>query len=169
MMDLSITSVFPLISAVTANCTGQWWSTGRCWDRWREWSQSWQRTLEANGERLKLMMRGWHAAVMKEQRSSALDHHLLSPCRPLWLSPAQIMVIPVGGDSESYSNQVGLELHISCKSAFFFCPCHSNVWCNQLSADTILKSCVPAPSLRWCGGSTRPASWLTWMAIQEQP
>lgn len=26
--------------------------------------------------------------------------------RPLWLSPAQVMVIPVGGDSESYSKQV---------------------------------------------------------------
>uniref|UniRef100_A0A667XAG1 threonine--tRNA ligase n=1 Tax=Myripristis murdjan TaxID=586833 RepID=A0A667XAG1_9TELE len=31
---------------------------------------------------------------------------------PLWLSPAQVMVIPVGGDSESYAKQVSLELRI---------------------------------------------------------
>lgn len=63
MMDSSITSIFLLTSAVTANCTGQWWSTGRCWDRWREWSQSWRRTLEANGERVKILDR----RLMKEQ------------------------------------------------------------------------------------------------------
>lgn len=69
MMDLSITSIFLLIPAVTANCTGQWWSTGLCWDRWREWSQSWRRTSEANGEGLKTMMRDWH--VTKEERRAA--------------------------------------------------------------------------------------------------
>lgn len=170
-MDLSITSIFLLISAVTANCTGQWWSTGRCWDRWREWSQSWRRTLEANGERVKVMMSYWHAAaaVMKEQRSSSVDHLLLSPRRPLWLSPAQVVVIPVGGDSESYSNQVSLELYISSEFACFFYPCRANPRCNQLSTGTVLKSCVLAPSLRWRGSSKRPASWLMWMTIQEQP
>lgn len=64
--------------------------------------------------------------VMKEQRSRSVDRLLLSPRRPLWLSPSQVMVIPVGGDSESYSNQVSLELYISSRPAFFFELCCSN-------------------------------------------
>lgn len=57
------------------------------------------------------------------------------------------MVIPVGGDSESYSNEVSLELYINRKSAFFFYPRFCNPWCNQLSADTISEELSRSRSL----------------------
>lgn len=44
----------------------------------------------------------WLSAPRPDGRPSSL---CVRP-RPLWLSPAQVMVIPVGGDSESYSKQV---------------------------------------------------------------
>lgn len=52
--------------------------------------------------------------------------------RPLWLSPAQVMVIPVGGNSESYAKQVSARWRFAyCTSAVFFLSafvkslCHS--------------------------------------------
>lgn len=106
-------------------------------------------------------------------RTSSLTVHLplFSAPRPLWLSPAQIMVIPVGGDSESYSKQVSVEWHISetrlLSFCSFFCLCRSRPWCNQLGADKILKEVLF--SLRWSSSSARLASWLIWMMIREQP
>lgn len=100
-------------SVGTDSCGGQWWSTERCWDPWREWSLYWPKTSEGNGE----------ATVNDHIESNILsgctvDAHKRLTClstspRPLWLSPAQVMVIPVGGNSESYSKQVRATMTIS--------------------------------------------------------
>lgn len=96
------------LSGKMGSCTDQWWSTEQCWDHWREWSLYWLKTLEGNGE--KMIIITWsqmHFITLLWYWNCILAHYhsFLSP-RPLWLSPAQVIVIPVGGNSESYAKQV---------------------------------------------------------------
>lgn len=116
---------FSFLSVETDSCTGRWWSTEQCWDHWREWSLYWLKTLEANGEKTLIITQGqMHLLGCCDARAVpiTLTHHLplsTSP-RPLWLSPAQVMVIPVGGNSESYSKQVSPEWYITRTSLLSF-------------------------------------------------
>jgi len=41
----------------------------------------------------------------RERESSSVKYTFLS-LRPFWLSPAQVMVVPVGGSSETYGQEV---------------------------------------------------------------
>lgn len=150
-MSFYIAYFLTLLSVVTDSCTGQWWSTEQCWDHWREWSLYWLKTLEGNGK--KMLIIAWnHFTRLFWFSSWTLTHHLslLTSPRPLWLSPAQVMVIPVGGNSESYGKQVSLSdedflmAHQPTKCIFFLTffflllMC-SLMWEAQHSTDTSLK------------------------------
>lgn len=100
-------------SVGTDSCGGQWWSTEQCWDPWREWSLYWPKTSEGNGEAT-VNHHIESETFCQAVQSMLTSAWLVSPSpRPLWLSPAQVMVIPVGGNSESYSKQVRATMTIS--------------------------------------------------------
>lgn len=76
---------------------GQWSSTEPSWDQLNGWSLFWQKTMEANG----MCIISWGDPDPQRCAESAFVCF-----RPLWLSPRQVMVVPVGPTCEEYAQKV---------------------------------------------------------------
>lgn len=172
-MNLSITYSFLFISVMMDSYTGQWWSTEQCWDHWREWSLFWLKTLEANGERVLIMIQSrMHLTGCCDTELAAwLFIFLFSPhaghCGYPQLRSWSFLWGATASHTANRSVWNGTLAFAFFLLFFFFWLCRSRSWCKQLSADKILKEVLF--SLRWSGSSMRLASRLILMMIREQP